>query len=297
MKKLVLSLAVVALAACQNQNNDDFNVTDNGLKYKFHTSNPDAPQLTSGEIATFDILYKTDSGKVLFNSKDNPQEFKIKVDSAIYKGDVTEGFLMMHVGDSATFVTSADSFFTYLMNAPLPPEIPQGSNLTFEVKLLKTQTLEELQKEQMEQMQQAQNEEQEKLNAYLSENNITTEPTQSGLYYIEETKGNGKQAEPGKKVKVHYTGTLLDGTKFDSSLDRGEPIEFVLGVGQVIPGWDEGISYMKEGGKAKLIIPSHLAYGGRPTGPIPAFSTLIFEVELVEVGDAPQAAQTAPGMH
>ncbi|HCQ30707.1 MAG TPA: peptidylprolyl isomerase [Flavobacteriales bacterium] len=290
MKKLVLSIAVVALAACgnQNQSEDGYQTTEHGLKYKFHNSNPEAPQLKSGEIATFDILYKTDSGEVLFDSRKGGQEFKIKVDSALYNGDITEGFLMMHVGDSATFVTSADSFFTHLMNAPLPPQIPQGSNLTFEAKLLKVQTLEELQKEQMEQMQKAQEEEQTKLQEYLTENNITAEPTQSGLYYIEEKKGTGKQAEPGKQVKVHYTGTLLDGTKFDSSVDRGEPIEFVLGVGQVIPGWDEGISYMKEGGKAKLIIPSHLAYGGRQTGPIPPFSTLVFEVELLEVSDAPQ---------
>jgi len=88
----------------------------------------------------------------------------------------------------------------------------------------------------------------------------------------------------GKKVKVHYTGKLLDGKKFDSSLDRNQPFEFVLGAGQVIQGWDEGIALMKEGEDGILFIPSHLGYGARGAGGvIPANATLIFEVQLLQV--------------
>lgn len=123
----------------------------------------------------------------------------------------------------------------------------------------------------------------ETLQAYIESNNITTEPTASGLYYIETLAGTGAQATVGDIVDVHYTGTFLDGEKFDSSYDRGEPYEFTLGRGQVIKGWDEGIAYMKEGGKATLIMPSNLAYGASGSGSIQPYTSLIFEVELVDV--------------
>ncbi len=125
-------------------------------------------------------------------------------------------------------------------------------------------------------------EEQEKLDAYIAEHNITVKPTESGLYYIETQAGTGEKPVKGSTVQVHYTGTLIDGTEFDSSIG-GSPLEFPLGVGYVIAGWDEGIALMKEGGKATLIIPSELGYGAQAAGSIPAYSTLIFDVELVNV--------------
>ncbi len=109
--------------------------------------------------------------------------------------------------------------------------------------------------------------------------------TASGLEYIEVKAGSGAQAQKGKTVRVHYTGKLQsNGKVFDSSIPRGEPIEFKLGAGQVIKGWDEGIALMKEGGKAQLIIPPQLGYGDRGAGGvIPPNATLIFDVELVSV--------------
>jgi FKBP-type peptidyl-prolyl cis-trans isomerase FkpA len=95
--------------------------------------------------------------------------------------------------------------------------------------------------------------------------------------------GEGKEATPGAQVTVHYTGTFLDGSKFDSSVDRGEPFTFTLGAGQVIEGWDKGVAGMKVGGKRKLTIPSDMAYGPNDYGPIPGGSTLFFDVELLDV--------------
>ena len=106
--------------------------------------------------------------------------------------------------------------------------------------------------------------------------------TDSGLQYQDIQIGTGESAGPGKTASVHYTGWLLDGTKFDSSVDRGQPLEFTIGSGMVISGWDEGVASMNVGGKRELIIPSDLAYGSRGAGGvIPPDATLRFEVELV----------------
>ena len=108
--------------------------------------------------------------------------------------------------------------------------------------------------------------------------------TPSGLGYVDLVQGAGPSPVAGKQVKVHYTGWLENGTKFDSSVDRGEPLMFTIGVGQVVPGWDEGVLSMKTGGKRKLIVPPSLGYGAAGAGGvIPPNATLIFEVELLDV--------------
>lgn len=120
----------------------------------------------------------------------------------------------------------------------------------------------------------------------------------TGLYVQDLVEGEGARADSGDVVTVHYTGWLPQGTKFDSSLDRGDPFEVAIGYGRVIQGWDQGIVGMRVGGERRLVIPPALAYGERGTGPIPANSTLVFDVELLDVENrVPEAeADTAAGV-
>lgn len=121
----------------------------------------------------------------------------------------------------------------------------------------------------------------------LAEEALTEEvlvTTDSGLQYVDIVEGTGAMPQSGQRVAVHYTGTLEDGTKFDSSRDRGRPFTFQIGVGQVIKGWDEGVSTMRVGGQRKLVIPAELGYGSRGAGGvIPPNATLIFDVELLRI--------------
>jgi len=120
--------------------------------------------------------------------------------------------------------------------------------------------------------------------AFAAHETKKTVTTASGLKYVDAIVGKGASPTVGKQVKVHYTGTLENGKKFDSSVDRNEPFSFTIGVGQVIAGWDEGVMTMKVGGKRKLIIPSKLGYGARGAGRvIPPNATLLFDVELLDV--------------
>ena len=293
MKKTIL-IAVVMLMAVGSvfvscQSGDDkfpgFKITDDGMYYKFHTRSSDTTSLKLGDYVTIDMVYASEDS-IMFDSKKLPQVMKMPMTEPTFKGDVYDGIFMMHVGDSATFICNADSTFTKLfrMNpAMMPPVLDSLEYLYFHIKLNKVESLEEVQAEQKADLQKREADEAVFRNAYLTDNYPNAQPVASGLYYIETKKGTGSSPEIGQNVKVHYKGMFMDGKVFDSSFDRGDPIEFPLGQGRVIKGWDEGIAMMKKGSKAVLVIPSNIAYGPNGSGSIPPFSTLVFEVELVDI--------------
>ncbi len=116
---------------------------------------------------------------------------------------------------------------------------------------------------------------------YLAKENLTNfKNTESGIYYLIENEGEGEHPKTSSRIKAHYTGTFLNGEKFDSSVDRGQPLSFELGG--VIKGWGESIPMLKKGGKGKFLIPSNLAYGSMDRGRIPANSILVFDIELID---------------
>ncbi|PLX02618.1 MAG: peptidylprolyl isomerase [Marinilabiliales bacterium] len=288
MKKTFLGLMVllvfaVVISSCES-GNGEYQTTENGLKYKFHEKNPDGRVPVKGDIIEVKMTYQTPD-TVLFNSDELPQPLKMRLDEPVFKGDLYEGIYLMHEGDSATFACNTDSVFTKLFRQKATPaEFDSIENIMFNIRLLSVKSQEEDAAEIEAASQLARDEEQKILDEYLATNNITEKPTESGLIFILTEKGSGEKPQKGDVVKVHYTGYLLDGTKFDSSVDRGQPFEFPLGAGRVIPGWDEGIAMLNVGGKATLIIPSKIAYGARGAGGmIPAYATLKFDVELLGI--------------
>ncbi len=293
MKIRLTRLTVIAvlsgffLFACNMMQNEkgDLKFTKSGIGYKFHVENKSAKMPEVGSILTLRLDYGAEDS-VFYSSDFIPEGVMLfQLSESQFEGDLFEALAMMHVGDSASFLLDAKSFFLRTAGFPEVPEFAQGiEKLLFNIKLEKAQTEAEREAEFEAEMAEARLAEEDKIKQYLEDNNITTQPNESGMYYIEHTRGRGASPNAGDRVKVHYTGTLLDGTKFDSSVDRGQPFEFVLGRGQVIRGWDEGIALMNEGTKATFVLPSHMAYGERGAGAsIPPFAPLVFEVELLEV--------------
>jgi len=276
-----LTLAALTLASC---NQFRVNVTDSGLKYQLHQHDENGRKAKVGDILSFHLVLKNSKDSVLRDTYKEMVPFKMPLQPAAYKGAFEEGLTMLAKGDSATFFVSADSLFGKAMQ-PMPPSIAKGSDLSFTVKMLNVQTPQEYQKT-LELSQAKQKETDARLIAdYLAKNNLTAQRTPSGLALVVTSAGSGAAPARGDSVKVAYTGKLLNGKVFDTSVGKDDgTITFPVGMGWVIPGWDEGIMRLKKGDKATLVIPSLLAYGeqGVP-GSIPPNSVLAFEVELVDV--------------
>ena len=276
-----LFLMLSLLTGCSNAPKG-YQATDNGLYYRLFTNNGgENPQI--GDLLELTMSCSVNDTVVILPLTKNI----IPMAEPSFWSDFVEGFSMMHKGDSASFIVDIDSSFVNLFGYnTLPPQFSSTDIMRFEVRLddfypeseFRFRMIENIKKNYPAETEKATSE----LNAYLEKNGVVAQPTSTGLYYVKTQDGTGEKPSKGSTVKAHYTGYLLDGTVFDTSIERGEPIEFVLGVGQVIPGWDEGIALMSKGEKAVLYIPYYLAYGDRDLGVIPPFSNLVFEVELID---------------
>jgi len=278
----IASALTIFLGSC-----DSAKKTEKGIAYNFR-KNTENPSAKKDEVITFHINIFNDKDSLLGSSYQNGRPFVYKIGADPSLAIIDDIMMLCGEGDSISFKVPSDS---------LPQgfaDVPKGSMVRFELSMLKVQTEEVFMKEAQAEDEKRRTEMMEKMAAqkeiddqtiqkYLADNNIKAQKTASGLYYTITKTGKGATPTKGKKVKVHYTGTLLDGTKFDSSLDRGQPFEFPLGEGQVIQGWDEGIALLNKGAKATLFIPSVLGYGAQGVGSIiPPFAVLKFDVELLE---------------
>ena len=278
-------IAFVAIAmlgtACSKY--PGFKKDKTGLYYKFYVTNKKEVKPENGDIVELTYTLRTADTVLL----DNTPIYEMIIES-LFAGDVYDALRMMHLGDSATFIMNGDTFFHYFWGQPFPYE---KKELYFDIKLNNITPKEEYEAQKAAQTQQYEamieelrDNEEGLINDYLENNKIKVKPTENGLYLIKNVAGKGKAIKNGSKVKVHYTGKLLDGTVFDSSVERGEPIELTVGSGQVIPGWEEALLLMKGGDKTTVLIPSKMAYGSRGAGyVIQPYTPLLFEMEVVSV--------------
>ena len=258
-----------------------YKATDTGLYYKQITAGQ-GEQLKDGDVIKVRLAYYINDS-LLYTTDMLPEPAYDLVHESFFKGDLYDGFRMMHVGDSMSFMINADSVFNKQFHAPVIPDfVTPDAFMRWEVAVDEAMTEDEFHAMKEAEMAALQQASLDAFDAYLSENGINAEKTETGLVYVCTKPGKGSKPTVNQNVKVHYTGKLLDGTVFDSSVERGEPFEFTLGAHQVIPGWDEGIALMSKGEKGVLYIPYNLAYGERQAGPIPPYSNLIFEVELLD---------------
>lgn len=267
--------------------NDGFQIR-NGVKYKFVHRSKSAKKPNQGDIITLSLKYsliRTYGDTLLFDTKNMPQKsLMVSLNPPSFKGDIMEAFGLLEEGDTLNFIAPADSFFVRTAGmGQLPNFVTPNSELIFTASLMRYSTMEEYQLERAQMDSISMDQEKLDRRRYLLENRIKMKPRESGLIIVPITEGTGPKPSFGQKVTVHYTGYLLNGQKFDSSVDRKEPFSFTLGQGQVIKGWDEGIAELNAGAKAKLIIPSSIGYGSSGAGQsIPPFATLVFEVELIK---------------
>ncbi len=298
MKKQLFALlvagTVLALGSCSDYKG--YKKTDTGLYYRFFKQNEDSLKPAMGDIMTIDIAYRKkgegdEKDSLLFRSSDNDRPAKLQLVEPKYKGDISEGMAMLAVGDSASFIVNADSF--YLKNIgleKLPPNAKPGEKLVIDVKLksiLRKAEYEKQMKIEKEKIaafvEERKGKEPEEIAKFIKDSSIYAKPTKSGLYCIPIKYGAGAIPKDGDSVKVDYVGKFLNGTIFDASTKRG-PISFRLGAGRVIPGWEEAIKMLKVGGKAKFLIPSSLAYEDKGfRGAIEPYTPLYFEITLLDI--------------
>jgi len=307
MKKRFMFMAFAAMLfagtmACSQEKvpYEGYQKTPNGLYYRFHEQNAGETPKT-GELIDATLCCVVNDTAIIVPTMSNTFQLM----EPLYPGDIFEGLSMVHVGDSVSFIVDIDSTFRTFFGQPtLPEQFLSTDVMRFDLRIEDIYPESEYAKHMAAKNRKASAERAAKMVAdhpeesaqaaqaltdYLAKNKIVAEPTESGLYYVVTKEGNGEKPEAGQIVHVHYRGTLLDGTQFDSSFDRNQPLQFPLGFGQVIPGWDEGIALMSKGEKGVLYIPYYLAYGDRAAGDvIKPYSNLIFEVELVDFEDMPR---------
>ena len=280
---LSIILISILLSSCENKY-PNYEKSDYGIYYKYHVIGEKNKNAKYSDYIFADITYKTLNDSIFFEGRR-----KFQITPSDFDGGIENCFLMLSKGDSADFIISAEDFFTKTLKTKLPSFFKQDDDMIVAIKLIDTMTKEEYEKEKQEFLawiKDFEEYEQVKLKHYLENEDASVDPSKNGLHKILEQKGNGIKVEKGDTIIVDYEGKFLSGKKFDSTIERNSPFQFVYGTEwQVIRGLEIALGTMEEGEKATFIMPSYFAFGskGSSTGIIPPFTSVIFEVHLKEL--------------
>ncbi|WP_194775179.1 FKBP-type peptidyl-prolyl cis-trans isomerase [Pararhodonellum marinum] len=300
----VLLLATVGMQSCNKSGIKRTATTEDGMEYAYIEEGDSRPN--EGDYVLYHVIAKTSNDSIFINTYDfgMPQYF-ISSDSIPFQRGIDEIVLGLKKGDSIQINATVEKIFGEF---GAPPFLKSDESVALNIGVVDVIPENEFQDyftAMSDQMRLKQERDAEKqltddiasLENYISENNLNATKTESGLFYVIEEEGEGEPVDAGDMVSVHYTGYVLDGTLFDTSVaetaqEKGvfnaqrdyAPIEVQVGTGMVIRGWDEGLGYLKKGSKAKLLIPSPLAYGpNQRSEVIKPNSILIFDVEVTDV--------------
>ncbi len=308
----IISILTVILMVSSCGEQDGFKTTDSGLEYQFVSKGISGNQPEEGQIITLNLSMVSEEDSILMQASNMPIQ-KVEQMWSI-KGGIEEAFSMMSEGDSIIVKVKAGDLYQRTWQMPVPPNIKEDQLITCVIGLEKIYDADEFQKQQaLARVEEIDDFRKQTLydkkdqmdsdiaiiDAYLKKNKITAETTDNGLRYVILEEGAGPKPQVGDQVQVNYTGNVLEGGYFDTSVEEKAkefglhdprrpygPFEFVLGTGGVIHGWDEGIALLSEGTIARLYIPSPMAYGDQQRSEvIVANAILEFEVELVGIGN------------
>jgi FKBP-type peptidyl-prolyl cis-trans isomerase len=296
----LLSAVMIGSIGC-NSNGGSFKKVK-GVEYKIVKDAP-GKNAQMGDILEIHMLAVAGTD-TLANTWKSGNPMPNRVDSVTQSGQFQAVFPMLSAGDSAIVEISCDTILATIpenQKQQLPPWLKKGNKIHINMSVVSIKSMEEFRKDMEAKQATMQQEAQAKaaqqmpiddktLQDYFTANNIKAQKTASGLYYTVQKPGSGAQITKGQTVSFRYTGKTLEGKTFDSNIGKPDPLTFVVGQGQMIPGVDEGVALLKKGAKAVFYLPSPLAYGTQsPSADIPANSILIFDVEVTDVKDASQA--------
>ncbi|MGP1514969.1 MAG: FKBP-type peptidyl-prolyl cis-trans isomerase [Bacteroidales bacterium] len=295
MKKKILSVLLLGIMFNVNAQNkiEEFTISNEGVLYKIEKINQDGQRIKEGDliIGRFSVYY--DDSLIYDGMNQNPRPvFPVVNQNHIFEGDLIDGLRMMHLGDITTFAFPTDTMKKYNTGVP---ETVEAKYVYYKVAVDSLTSLEQMQKEEQQKVMIALQKENKSIEDYIKNNGWDNKIVE-GIYVKHLNKGIGTKAKDGDKVKIHYIGQLLDGTCFDTSVEsvarennlynvqrKYEPLEFVIGKGQMIKGFEIAAKQLNKGGKAIVLLPSSLAYGNRDMGVIKPYSPLLFTIEMIEI--------------